>query len=136
MAISLYPLILRVQLSLSDLPDNYISDEQLYSDLKSAKIYIDSIKTPTFSNDTLEEEALVRLGAYLSYANYTSLAERQLGTIPNTTDIKLNALRRLALAFLRQMTNFKLSDDLSVDHDDESKSFVVTMGNAPSIFSD
>jgi predicted AlkP superfamily pyrophosphatase or phosphodiesterase len=136
MAISLYPLILRVQLSLSDLPDNYISDEQLYSDLKSAKIYIDSIKTPTFSNDTLEEEALVRLGAYLSYANYTSLAERQLGTIPNTTDIKLNALRRLALAFLRRMTNFKLSDDLSVDHDDERKSFVVTMGNAPSIFSD
>jgi|GEM_PF-2755000 len=136
MAIIIPSLILRVQAILSDLPDNLISDEQIYIDLKSAKIYIDSIKRDAYSNDTFEEEALVRLGAYLSYTNYTSLAERQLGTLPQSTDIKMVALRRNALIYLRQMSDFKINDDLSVDDTAAEKSYAVTIAAAPSVFSD
>ncbi len=136
MVIKLASLIVRVQAILSDLPDNFITDEQIYIDLKTAQVFANSIKSVSFSNEDFEEEALVRLGAYLSYTNYTSLAERQLGTLPQTTDIKMVALRRNALMFLRQMTDFQLDDNLSIDDARMEKSFAVTMQTSPSIFSD
>jgi len=136
MAVNLASLILRVQAVLSDLPSSMCTDEQIYIDLKSAKIYFDSIKRADFNNDSLEEETLVRLGSYFTFINYTSLAERQLGTIPQTSDIKLQSLRRMALAFLRQITDFTLNDDLSVDKTIEGKALPVTISMMPSVFSD
>jgi len=136
MAINLASLILRVQSVLSDVPASYITDEQLYIDLKTAKVYLDSIKRVDYSNDSFEEETLVRLGAYFSYSNYTSLAERQLGTVPTTTDIKLQTLRRMALAFMRQMSDFQINDDLSVDKAKEAKAYTVAIGVTDSVFTD
>lgn len=136
MVVNLSSLILRVQAVLSDLPSSMCTDEQIYTDLKSAKIYFDSIKRADFSDDSLEEETLVRLGSYFTFINYTSLAERQLGTIPQTSDIKLQSLRRMALAFLRQTTDFTLNDDLSVDKTIEGKALPVTLSMMPSVFSD
>lgn len=136
MAVNLSSLILRVQAVLSDLPSSYASDEQIYTDLKSAKIYFDSIKRTDYDDDIFEEEALVRLGSYFTYVNYTSLAERQLGTIPQTTDVKLQSLRKLALAFLRNICDFKINDDLSIDKKAESECYTVASVVSPSVFSD
>jgi len=136
MAINIASLILRVQAVLSDLPSNYCTDEQIYVDLKTSKVYLDSIKRDGYSDDVFEEETLVRLGAYFTYTNYTSLAERQLGTIPTTTDIKLQTLRRMALAFMRQMSDFQINDDLSVDKAKEAKAYTVAIGVTESVFTD
>lgn len=136
MAINLASLVLRVQAVLSDLPSDYATDEQIYIDLKTAREYLDSIKRTGYSDDSFEEETLVRLGAYLTYTNYTSLAERQLGSVPQTTDIKLQTLRRMALAFMRRMSDFPLKDDLSVDSSTALTSYAVASGNVDSMFSD
>lgn len=136
MAIDLSELILDVQVSLSDLPDSYCTDEQIFMDLVTAQEYTDSIKSPTFSDESFEKKAIARLGAYFTYINYTSLAERQMGTIPQATIIKTDVMRRIALAFIRQMTNLKLNDDLSIDSSREEKSYPVAAMNLNSVFTD
>lgn len=136
MAIDLSELILEVQVTLSDLPDNYCTDEQIFKDLETAKEYIDSIKSTTFSDESFEKKAISRLGAYFTYTNYTSLAERQMGTIPQASLIKIDVLRRIALAFMRQMTNLTLDDDLSVSTKKEEKSYPVAVVNTNSVFTE
>lgn len=136
MAIELSELILDVQVTLSDLPDSYATDEQIFSDLITAKEYIDSIKSTTFSDEGFEKKAIARLGAYFTYINYTSLAERQMGTIPATALIKIDTLRRIALAFIRQMTSLTIADDLSIDTSKEEKSLAVAAMNTNSVFTE
>lgn len=136
MAIDLSELILDVQTSLSDLPDNYCTDEQIFMDLVTAQEYTNSIKSATFSDESFEKKAIARLSAYFTYINYTSLAERQMGTIPQATIIKTDVMRRIALAFIRQMTNLTINDDLSIDSTRESKSYPVAMVNLNSVFTD
>lgn len=136
MTIDLSELILDVQVSLSDLPSTYCTDEQIFYDLVTAKEYIDSIKSTTFSDESFEKKTLSRLGAYYTYINYTSLAERQMGTIPQASLIKIDILRRIALSFIRQLTNLKINDDMSVDASREEKSYPVAAMNLNSIFTD
>jgi len=136
MTIILAELILGVQTALSDLPDNFCSDEQIHSDLITAQEYIDSIKIVTFADEEFEKQAITRLGAYFTYTNYTSLAERQMGTIPQASLIKTDVLRRIALAFIRQLTNLKINDDLSVDSTREEKSYPVAAMNTNSVFTE
>jgi hypothetical protein len=92
MAINLALLILDVQVSLSDIPDNYMSDEQIYDSLKMAQGYIDSIKDITVL-ESLESKAVRALATYFAYVNYTSLVERTRGEVSQASSIKLAALQ-------------------------------------------
>ncbi|MFA5715487.1 MAG: hypothetical protein WC998_07095 [Candidatus Paceibacterota bacterium] len=136
MAINLAECILDVQLGLADIPVEYVSDEQIFNDLQTSQIFIDNIKSSTFSDETFEERTIIKLATYFTYINYTSLVERQLGTAPTVSLIKLDILRRMALSFLRQMTNFKINDDLSIDTAREEKSYPVAFVNTNSVFTE
>lgn len=123
--VDLSELILPVQVSLSDLPDSYATDEQIYFDLKTAYEYIKDIASADTTHHILIEQCLIRLGAYLTYMNYTSLAERKLGEVPQSMQVKVDILRKTALMFLRRITLLKIADDLSVDEQQEVKAYTV-----------
>ena len=109
-----------VREGLSELPDDLASDEQIYKDLKLAYSYINSVISPTFAADSdngtvLARDAIVALATYFSYVNYTSLAEREFGDVPITAQVRSTLLRQIALAFIRQLSDLPIQDDLSVD---------------------
>lgn len=118
-------LILAVQVSLSDLPDTYATDEQIYFDLKTAYLYIDDICAPDVTHEDMIRQAITRVGAYLTYVNYTSLAERKLGEVPQSMQVKVDALRRSALMIVRRITNLKINDDLTTDDTAERTAYTV-----------
>jgi len=115
MTIELHTLIYLVREGLSELPDDLASDEQIYKDIKLANSYINSIISSSFSDEDFQQDAIVALATYFSYVNYTSLAEREFGDVPITAQIRANLLKQIALAFLRQLTDLPIGDDLSVD---------------------
>ena len=108
-----------VREGLSELPDDLASDEQIYKDLKLAYSYINSVISPTFAADSDNEQfwqdAIVALATYFSYVNYTSLAEREFGDVPITAQVRSTLLCQIALAFIRQLSDLPIQDDLSVD---------------------
>ena len=115
MAIDLPSLIFDVRGNLSDIPVDYTSDSQLYSDLKAARDFVSMVACPDVTEDKLTI-CIVRLATYYSYVNYTSLAERNLGTVPNVaTSVRVNSLRTIAVSFLQQVACVPLSDDLTLD---------------------
>jgi hypothetical protein len=116
MAIDLAALILDVQVSLSDIPDNYATDEQLYDSIKMAKGYVDSIKDID-ATESLERQAIRSLATYFAYVNYTSLVERTRGQVNQASSIKLAALQRIAVGFLRRITTLRINDDTTVDQE-------------------
>jgi len=113
MAITLSDLILDVRAALSDLPEEYIDDPQIWKDLRRAKLYISEIKVDTVDED-VEKHCIILLARYYTYINYTSIAERQMGTAPSTTVIRVATLREQALAFLLLISKFKLNPDLTI----------------------
>lgn len=117
MAINLSTLILKVQNNLSDVPSDYITDEQIYNDLKTSQGYINYIMESEFTDENFISLTIVALSTYYSYINYTSLAERQLGTLPPTSEIKARVLKERALAFMKQLSKFELNDDLTTDNE-------------------
>lgn len=115
MAIQLHTLINPVREGLSELPIDLASDEQIYRDLKLANSYINSIISSSFSDEDFQQDTIVALATYFSYVNYTSIAEREFGDVPITAQFRANLLKQIALAFLRQLTDLPIGDDLSVD---------------------
>ena len=125
----LHAFIYLVREGLSELPDDLASDEQIYKDLKLAHSYINSIISSTFAADSDNErfwqDTVVALATYFSYVNYTSLAEREFGDVPITAQIRATLLRQIALAFIRQLTDLPIGDNLSVDETLMMKQFGV-----------
>lgn len=113
--IDLSTLILEVQASLSDLPDYYATDEQIYFDLKIAYAYVANVASSDWTDMDFAGHVIARLGAYLTYMNYTSLAEKKLGEVPTSMQIKIEAMRRIVIMMLRLMSNMKINDDLTID---------------------
>lgn len=132
MAIDLSLLILDVQVSLSDIPDNYATDEQLYDSLKMAHAYIDSLIDESVSEE-LEAKAIRALATYLAYVNYTSLVERTRGEVSQASSIKLAALQRIAVSFLRRITTLAINDDTTVDQNAGAKKLYAGIGLTKSV---
>jgi hypothetical protein len=132
MAIDLSLLILDVQVSLSDIPDNYATDEQLYDSLKMAHAYIDSLVDESVSED-LEAKAIRALATYFAYVNYTSLVERTRGEVSQASSIKLAALQRIAVSFLRRITTLAINDDTTVDQAAGAKKLYAGIGLTKSV---
>jgi hypothetical protein len=132
MAVDLALLILDVQVSLSDIPDNYATDEQLYDSLKMAQGYVDSIKDPQ-TIESLEIKAIRSLATYFAYVNYTSLVERTRGEVSQASSIKLAALQRIAVSFLRRITTLEINDDTTVNQSAASKKMWAAVGMTKSV---
>lgn len=134
MAVDLALLILDVQVSLSDIPDNYATDEQLYDSLKMAQAYVDSVKDPQ-TIESLEIKAIRSLATYFAYVNYTSLVERTRGEVSQASSIKLAALQRIAVSFLRRITTLVINDDTTVNQTAASKKMWAAVGITKSVLS-
>jgi len=132
MAIDLATLILDVQVSLSDIPDNYATDEQLYDSLKMSQAYVATLKDLTVSED-LEAKTIRALATYFAYVNYTSLVERTRGEVSQASSIKLAALQRIAVSFLRRITTLAINDDTTVDQSAGSKKMWAAIGLSTSV---
>lgn len=128
MAIQLHTLINPVREGLSELPIDLASDEQIYRDLKLANSYISTLLRDDFDNEPLLQDVIMALGTYFTYNNYLSLAERDFGNVPVAAMARSTVLKNIALAFLRQVTDLPLSDDLSVDAKQLNKSMGVSIG--------
>lgn len=132
MAIDLASMILDVQVSLSDIPDNYATDEQLYDSIKMAHAYIDTLKDTTVT-EALEAKAIRALATYFAYVNYTSLVERTRGEVTQASSIKLAALQRIAVSFLRRITTLAINDDTTVDQSAGAKKVWAAVGLTMSV---
>lgn len=134
MTYDLSTLILDVQVSLSDIPDNYATDEQLYDSLKMAQAYVDSLKNIDVTEE-LEIKAIRSLASFYAYVNYTSLVERTRGEVTQASSIKLAALQRIAVSFLQRITTLPIKDDTTVDRTAISKQSCAVVGLTKSAFS-
>ena len=132
MAVDLSLLILDVQVSLSDIPDNYATDEQLYDSLKMAHAYIDTLIDITITEE-LEAKAIRAFATYLAYVNYTSLVERTRGEVSQASSIKLAALQRIAVSFLRRITTLEINDDTTVNQGAAAKKLYAGIGLTTSV---
>lgn len=133
MAIDLSQLILEVRSALTEVPEEYIGDHQIYGDLKRAHRYITAIAKED-AEESLIELATINLGAYYSYLNYTGMAERILETLPQTTYIRVGTFREIALSSLQLISALPLKPDLTVDNKALSVS-VVGIGLTQSVIS-
>lgn len=107
-------MILEVRARLSDIPEEHLSDLQVYNDLKDAKSFVDQIAVTTATEDQLNE-AYKSVATVYSYVNWTSLAERLMGTQPTTSFARVQFLREKALARLQLISKFPLNRDLTLD---------------------
>jgi hypothetical protein len=135
MAIDLPTLILDVQVSLSDIPEEYATDEMLYDSLKMAQGYVDSLKD-TGVLEALESKAIRSLASFYAYVNYTSLVERTRGEVNQASTIKLAALQRIAVSFLRRISTLPIKDDTTVDQVAIGKKLCLAIGLTKSFMSD
>jgi len=114
MAITLSNLISNIRLTLSDVPTEFLTNKQILYELTKAQAYCDAIV-----DDATTEAYLTKcyevLATYYCYINYTTLSERQLGTLPPTSKIRLDALRTVAISFLQLVSKYPLNEDLMID---------------------
>lgn len=115
MAITLIDQLPFVRRELSDLPEDYATDEIVYQSTEQAYALIQKVITVDDFDDVYISHCTVTLSAYYVYLDYTSLAERQLGTLPPTVLIRLRELKRKARSFINTIANDQLDEDLSVD---------------------
>jgi hypothetical protein len=114
MAIELGPIGKKVRSTLSDVPREFLTDKQILVELEKAQAFCDQIAI-TGTDEEYLAKCYEVLATYYSYINYTTLAERQLGTLPPTSKIRLDALRRVAVAFLQLVSMYPLDEDLLID---------------------
>lgn len=115
MAITLIDQLPFVRRELSDLPEDYATDEIVYQSTEQAYALIQKVITVDDFDDVYISHCTVTLSAYYVYLDYTSLAERQLGTLPPTVLIRLRELKRKARSFINTIANDQLDEDLSID---------------------
>ena len=114
MAIELAELILEVRRELSDIPEDKITDLQVYDALKDAKVYVDLYAESATLESTLRE-CYKRVASVYAYINWTAIAERDVSTQPATSYMRVAFLREKALAILRTCTKWQLSKEMDID---------------------
>ena len=115
MTIELSELIYNVRAELSEVPDDMISDEQIFEEIITANLFIQSIIQEDYDDETFESRCIILLGSYFSYLNYISLVARQLGDVPADMYQREKTMRNKVLMFLRQISDVPLSDSLNID---------------------
>lgn len=105
---------------LSDIPEEYATDIQIYKDLKRAKQFADQVLVAGV------EEALLKsiyeaIGAYYTYVNWTGIAEQKMGTIPSMSFFRVAVLREQALQLMSENVDVPITDNLTIDYKRFSK---------------
>ncbi|MCK9577773.1 MAG: hypothetical protein M0R51_17840 [Clostridia bacterium] len=116
MAINLNSLIYNVRSTLSDVPEEFLTDSQIYVEIDKANAYCNAIVMDD-TTETYLTKCIEVVAAFYSYINYTTLSERQLGTLPPTSKIRLDALRNVAVSFLQLVSKFPINENLTIDID-------------------
>jgi ribosome-binding factor A len=114
MAIELAELILEVRRELSDIPEDKITDLQVYDSLKAAKVYVD-IYVEASTTEATFRECYKRVASVYAYINWTAIAERNMETQPATSYMRVAFLRENALAILRTCSKWQLDKNLIID---------------------
>lgn len=122
MAVELKPIIQRVRSTLSDVPREFLTDKQILIELEKAQAFCDMILVDGTS-DSYTARCYEVVATYFAYVNYTTLSERQLGTLPPTSKIRLDALRRTAVAFLQLASLYPIDENMLIDKDALRESF-------------
>lgn len=135
MSITPDSLILQVRGEVANVPVDYVTDYQVYSEIKSAMVFVDSIVKEDVDESVLKQ-AIVRLAAYYVYVNYTSIVETALGELPRTAYIQLEVKRQKALAFLRMVSGVPLNNNLTVNEELLKKSTVTNITLSSSVVGD
>lgn len=122
-------LILQVRGEVANVPVQYVDDHQVYSEIKSALMFVNGIVKEGV-DEKIVREAVIKLSAYYVYVNYTAMAEVALGELPRTAYIQLEVKRQKALSFLRMISGVPLNANLTVDEEllRKSKAVAGTIG--------
>jgi len=135
MAIELGPIRNKVRSTLSDVPREFLSDAQILIELEKAQAFCDMLVASTTAEAYLAKCYEV-LATYYSYINYTTLAERQLGTLPPTSKIRLDALRRVAVSFLQLVSTYPVDENLLIDKSALKDTIVADIALLPTVLDD
>jgi hypothetical protein len=112
--VKLAEMIMDVRNELSDIPEDKVSDLQIYLCLKDAKSYVDQVVIDTATTDQLND-CYKSVGVVYAYVNWTSLAERLMGTQPTTSFARVQFLREKAISRLQLIAKYPLNRDLTVN---------------------
>jgi hypothetical protein len=107
-------MIIPVRTEISDIPEDKITDRQVYDNLKDAKAYVDSIVIATATAAQLDD-CYKAVACVYAYVNWTSIAERLQGSSPTTSFARIQFLREKALARLQLICTYPLNRDLTLD---------------------
>lgn len=127
-------LVKTVQYALSDIPSEFISKNQILYDLVRAKVFVEAI-TGSTSDSVYMGQCIAAVAIYYSYVNYTTLAERNLGTLPPTAQVRITTLRRIATGLLQPISIYPLTADLILDTEALNIP-VAAIGLTPSVLDD
>lgn len=132
MAIDLHSLITEVRDGLSDIPFDMIDDKLIYKDLEDAYDFILEIAREDATERTIRR-CVIRYGTFISYRNYTSLAERRLGSMPQSASLQIQTLLMQTYNCLSLISKYPLNPDLSLDINEELMHSAVTGSMSPSL---
>jgi hypothetical protein len=134
MAINLSHLIFRVTRKLNDIGIEHYDPKLTFEDLTEAYNFIVQLSDYFVVNlaDLREEsvkQCLVNLAVYYGYRTYTRLAERNLGTMPESSSLQVAYDQNTARTCLEYLFGVRLNDDLSPQDLDEQRNPIgMTLG--------
>ena len=115
MAVDLSECILPVRGEISDIPEEYVTDIQIFRDLKKAKAFVDMVVVSGLSDATLKP-IYEAAGAYYTYINWTGVAEKKMGTTPSTSFFRVAVLREKVLQLMGTNLTVPLNENLTINY--------------------
>lgn len=140
MAINLSHLIFNVTRGLNDIGIEHYDPKLVYEDLSKAYDHIVMLSdyTTIDLNDLREsslKRCLINLAIFYGYRTYTRLAERNLGTMPESSGLQITYDQDTARVCLELLFQIQLNVDLSpIDLNIVRNPFAISLG--PSILTD
>lgn len=111
--LDLTTLITEVRDGLADAPFDMLDDKLIFKDLQDAFDFVCMVIAEDINIRSVRR-CTIRLATYISYKNYVSLAERRLGTLPESSPIMLQTLLMQAYNCLSYIAAVPINEDLSL----------------------
>ena len=128
-------MVLPVRDNLSEIDDITFTDKQVYQSIKRARDFVDFIKADD-TPDADRTKAIMALGIYYSYLNWTTLTERRDNTFPQTSLIRASLHREAAAIYLIPMSKYPLNKDLTIDQQAIKSTTPLGFTDGPSMMDD
>ena len=132
MTLDLQLLINDVRDGLADIPFDLLDDKIIFKDLEDAYDFILEIAREDATERTVRR-CTIRYGTFISYRNFTSLAEKKYGSIPQSAPIQIQTLLMQTYNCLTLISSVPLNPDLSVAYNEDLMHSAVTGSMSPSI---